>query len=169
MSNVAKYDVIMGAIGDKLSGNWSFLFMASSIQKRAWSQAVHTYDETWRPLSWLLPFLENKLYRLNPYRQAGPEHPDWGMPMFCCPLAVYSLLIRWPKQVPPQTTYLPVAAVTVARLLERDPQDWLHFILCDPHRLHHLRLISISPSAALPILQGNIPLSNYWHHTVEYT
>lgn len=143
--------------------------MSTSIKKRAWTQAVHTYDEMWRPASWLLPHIDNQPYRLNPYRHAGPDHPDWGLPLFCCPLAVYSLVIRWPRQVSPQTNYVPVSADALANLLERDPQDWLHFILCDPLRPHHLRLISISPAGALPILQGDVPLSTYWQYTVEYT
>jgi hypothetical protein len=136
---------------------------------RIWRQAVHPYEREWYPQDWLLPMLGNQFYRLNPYNQAL-DNPDlYGLYVCCCPLAVYTLGLRFGAALKPEMQFWPQDGKQIAQFVESAPYTVFYFILCDPERPLHLRFLSLPVVDALAILRRQSPLADYFHLTQEYT
>lgn len=141
--------------------------MPSSL--RAWRQAVHPYNREWVPQDWLLPVLGNKAYKLNPYNHAL-DNPDlYGLQVCCCPLAVYTLGLRFGTAVLPEIEFLQQDGQHIAQFVAGASFSIFYFILCDPKRHLHLRFLSLPTSQALTVLRRQVPLADYFHLAQEYT
>ena len=137
--------------------------------RRAWQRTVHPYNAEWFPRDWLLPVQGNKFYQLNPYNQAL-DNPDlYGLHVFCCPLAVYTLGLRWGAALLPEIEFLLQDGQRVAQFVERASYSVFYFILCDPQRPFHLRFLSLPLAPALAVLRRQAPLAHYFHLAQQYT
>lgn len=139
------------------------------VSKRFWRQAVHPYNRAWNPQDWLLPVQGNHAYRLNPYNQALDNPNLYGLQVCCCPMAVYTLGVRFGAAVGPEMEFLLQSGQHIAQIVEGAPFRVFYFILCDPARPFHLRFLSLPVAQAVTILRRQTPLADYFHLTQAYT
>lgn len=134
-----------------------------------WRKAVHPYNREWYPQDWLLPVQGNKVYSLNPY-DLELGNPDlYGLHVYCCPLAVYTLGLHFGAAKLREIEFLMQDGKHIAQFVENAPSTLFYFILCDPERLLHLRYLVLPVAQALTILRRQAPLADYFHLAQEYT
>lgn len=139
------------------------------VSKRFWRQAVHPYDGEWYPQDWLLPVQGNHVYQLNPYNQALDKPELYGLQVCCCPLAVYTLGMRFGAAVAPEMVFLLQSGQHIAKVVEGASFSIFYFILCDPTRPLHLRFLPLAVPEAAMVLRRQAPLADYFHLAQAYT
>jgi hypothetical protein len=143
--------------------------MTSSFTHQAWMQAMHSYADKWRPQAWLLPLLNDQVTILHTHRGAADKHQNCGLYVLCCPLAVYTLVNRFGPEVSPDMEFIVQTGPYIADWASGQPYQMFHFILCDPARHLHLRLLSLPTETASLILHGQAALGAYLHLADFYT
>jgi len=116
-----------------------------------------------------MPLHGHQAYQLNPYNTKLDDPSLYGLHVFCCPLAVYTLGMRFGADVLPEVEFLWQPSQHIAQFIETAPYSIFYFILCDRERPLQLRFLSLPISQALAVLRGQISLADYSHLTQEYT
>lgn len=109
------------------------------------------------------------MYQLNPYNRELDNPNRYGLYVCCCPLAVYTLSLRFGAAVEAETEFLLLDGQRMAQLVESSVYTVFYFILCDPARPLHLRFLSLPVAQAVTILRRQTPLADYFHLTQAYT